>query len=332
MEFSGVTLWMALGFVFAAYSVIGNDSIQTLGTFLASNKERFKWYILWLAASAAMVFTLLYGWYFYNGDIAYERLTQIPFQEVQWYHAMAPMVLLLLTRVGIPVSTTFLVLSAFATTVVLEKMLVKSMVGYGVAAFAAYGIWILLERWIDEKADKLKPKNIRYWRIAQWLTSGWLFFAWLQHDMANIAVFLPRQLTFGDLVIVMIVTVMLLGYIFYREGGKIQSVVLDKQGTRYVRSATIINVVYVCILYFFKELNNLPMSTTWVFVGLLAGRELAISQIMPNYKFEYVFPIIAKDFGKMMLGLGVSVAIVLVIHYWIVPNELYPITIQFGNG
>ena len=63
------------------------------------------------------------------------------------------------------------------------------------------------------------------------------------------------------------------------------------------------------------------MSTTWVFVGLLAGRELAISTIMKNYKFKYVFPIVAKDFGKMMLGLGVSVAIVLIIHNIIVPNK-----------
>ena len=124
MNFS--LLYTIIGFVLAAYSVIGNDSIQTLGTFLASNKERFQWYTLWFAASVAMSFTLTFGWYFYDGDISYERLTQIPFQEVQWYHAMAPMVLLLLTRVGIPVSTTFLVLSAFATTVVLEKMLVKS--------------------------------------------------------------------------------------------------------------------------------------------------------------------------------------------------------------
>ena len=330
MEFSGVTLWMAIGFVFAAYSVIGNDSIQTLGTFLASNKERFKWYTLWGAASLAMIFTLLYGWYFYDGDIAYERLTQIPFQEIQWYHAMAPVVLLLLTRVGIPVSTTFLVLSAFATTVVLEKVLVKSIVGYGVAAFSAYFIWIIISRYIDEKT-KLNPENIKRWRIAQWITSGWLFFAWLQHDMANIAVFLPRQLTFGDLMVVMVVTVGLLGYIFYRQGGKIQDVVLDKQGTRYVRSATIINVIYACILYFFKELNDLPMSTTWVFVGLLAGRELAIAKNMTDYKFDYVFPIIAKDFGKMMLGLGVSVAIVLLIHYYIIPNGLYPITITIGE-
>jgi hypothetical protein len=267
-----------------------------------------------------MTFTLAYGWYFYDGDIAYERLTQIPYQEIKWYHAMAPAVLLLLTRIGIPVSTTFLVLSVFATTVVLEKMLVKSMVGYGVAALSAYLIWVVLERLIDEKKNRISEPRRRAWRIAQWVTSGWLFFAWLQHDMANIAVFLPRQLSFIQFLMVLGVTIGLLGYIFYTQGGKIQSVVLDKQGTRYVRSATIINVVYIGVLYIFKELNNLPMSTTWVFVGLLAGRELAISTVMSNYKFVYVFPIIAKDFGKMMLGLGVSVAIVLSIHYVLIPR------------
>ena len=320
MNFS--LLYTIIGFVLAAYSVIGNDSIQTLGTFLASNKERFQWYTLWFAASVAMSFTLTFGWYFYDGDISYERLTQIPYQEIKWYHAMAPAALLLLTRIGIPVSTTFLVLSAFATTVVLEKMLIKSMVGYGVAAFSAYLIWLLLERLIDEKQNRISIPRRRAWRIAQWITSGWLFFVWLQHDMANIAVFLPRQLSLIQLLMVLGLTIGLLGYIFYTQGGKIQSVVLDKQGTRYVRSATIINIVYIAVLYIFKELNNLPMSTTWVFVGLLAGRELAISTVMKDYKFVYVFPIIAKDFGKMMLGLGVSVAIVLLIHYILIPSGM----------
>ena len=320
MNFS--LLYTIIGFVLAAYSVIGNDSIQTLGTFLASNKERFQWYTLWFAASVAMSFTLTFGWYFYDGDISYERLTQIPYQEIKWYHAMAPAALLFLTRIGIPVSTTFLVLSAFATTVALEKMLLKSMVGYGVAAFSAYLIWLLLERLIDEKQNRISIPRRRAWRIAQWITSGWLFFVWLQHDMANIAVFLPRQLSLIQLLMVLGLTIGLLGYIFYTQGGKIQSVVLDKQGTRYVRSATIINIVYIAVLYIFKELNNLPMSTTWVFVGLLAGRELAISTVMKDYKFVYVFPIIAKDFGKMMLGLGVSVAIVLLIHYILIPSGM----------
>ena len=132
MDFTLIYTIVGLGL--ATYSVIGNDSIQTLGTFLASNKERFKWYTLWFAASVPMTFTLIYGWYYYDGDISYERLTQIPYQEIKWYHALAPAVLLSLTRIGIPVSTTFLVLSAFASTVVLEKMLIKSMLGYGIAA------------------------------------------------------------------------------------------------------------------------------------------------------------------------------------------------------
>jgi hypothetical protein len=311
---------MYVGFLLAAYSVIANDSIQTLGTFLASNKAHFKWYTLWMAASVMLVYTITYGWINYNGDISYGRLTRIPFQEVQWYHAMAPAVLLLLTRKGIPVSTTFLVLSAFASFTVLEKVLMKSIVGYGVAAISAYVIWVVLERYINEKKDH--PEHVKFWRVGQWITSGWLWFAWLQHDMANIAVFLPRQLMLGDLLMVLVATVSILGYVFYTGGGRIQEVVINKHGTRFARSSTIINLVYAFILYFFKELNDLPMSTTWVFVGLLTGRELAISSVIENYRFKYVFPIIAKDFGKMMFGLGASVAIVLIIHQVILPNGL----------
>lgn len=313
-------IYMYVGFLLAAYSVIANDSIQTLGTFLASNKAHFKWYTLWMAASVMLVYTITYGWINYDGDISYGRLTRIPFQEVQWYHAMAPAILLLLTRKGIPVSTTFLVLSAFASFTVLEKVLMKSIVGYGVAAISAYVIWVVLERYINEKKDH--PEHVKFWRVGQWVTSGWLWFAWLQHDMANIAVFLPRQLMLGDLLMVLVATVSILGYVFYTGGGRIQEVVINKHGTRFARSSTIINLVYAFILYFFKELNDLPMSTTWVFVGLLTGRELAISSVIENYRFKYVFPIIAKDFGKMMFGLGASVAIVLIIHQVILPNGL----------
>ena len=70
-----------------------------------------------------------------------------------------------------------------------------------------------------------------------------------------------------------------------------------------------------------KELNTIPMSTTWVFVGLLCGRELAISTMNKEYKFKYVFPLIGKDFIKMVFGLSISVGIVLAIHYIIIPNN-----------
>ena len=274
-------IYTVIGFGLAGYSVIGNDSIQTLGTFIASKQKWFKWYVLASAASFVMILALAWGWYSYNGDISYGRLTRIPYQEIQWYHAVAPAILLVLTRVGIPVSTTFLVLSAFASTVVLEKMLMKSVVGYGLAAMVAYVCWIVVSRFINEKFDEVKGDFwISFWRNSVWVTSGWLWWVWLSHDVANIAVYLPRQLSIELLIVVMAYFTILLFYIFYIQGGRIQTVVLEKTGTRYARSATIINVIYAAVLFYFKELNDLPMSTTWVFVGLLCGRELAIATML----------------------------------------------------
>jgi len=316
-------IYTVIGFALAGYSVIANDSIQTLGTFIASKKKWFKWYILAGSASSVMILALAWGWYSYDGDISYGRLTRIPYQEIQWYHAVAPAILLLLTRVGIPVSTTFLVLSAFASTVVLEKMLLKSVVGYGLAAMVAYIAWIVVSKFINEKLDEVDEKYIGFWRNSVWVTSGWLWWVWLSHDVANIAVYLPRQLDITILLTVMAYFTVLLFYIFYIQGGRIQTVVLEKTGTRYARSATIINVIYAAVLYYFKELNDLPMSTTWVFVGLLCGRELAISTMNKDYKFKYVFPLIGKDFLKMIFGLSVSVGIVLAIHYIIIPNSWF---------
>ena len=294
-------LWMAVGFLFAAYSVVANDSVQTLGTWIASNSQKFKWYWLWVAASSVLLFTLWYGWSVNGGDISFGRFNKIPWIAPQWYHALAPLILLALTRAGIPVSTTFLVLSAFASTFILEKMLVKSIMGYAIAAVVAYVLWFIIERLIDEKADRVKEKNVKYWRVGQWCTTGFLWYTWLSHDLANIAVFLPRVVPVEWMVFASSIFIIFLGYMFYEKGGKIQKIILEKTGTRYVRSATIIDLVYAFILLFFKQYNDIPMSTTWVFVGLLCGRELAISTIMQDYKFKYVFPIIAKDFIKMLV-------------------------------
>lgn len=310
------TIYAFIGFMLAAYAVIGNDSVQTLGTFIASNIRVFKWYWLWLAASAMLAFTMIYGWVAYDGDISFGRLDKIPYEEIKWYHAAAPAVLVLLTRTGIPVSTTFLVLSVFASTVVLEKMLVKSIVGYGVAAIVAYALWIVLSRFVNEKFNTVKKEHRVRWRTLQWFSTGFLWFTWLSHDMANIAVFLPRELPFDMLLGCIFVLTGWLGYIFWTQGGKIQRIILEKSGTRFIRSATIIDLVYAFLLLFFKELNNIPMSTTWVFVGVLCGRELAIATTTASYKLGYVFPLVGKDFLKMIFGLSVSVALVLAIHYF----------------
>ena len=44
-------LFTVIGFILAGYSVIANDSVQTLGTWIASNREKFKWTTLWAKLS-----------------------------------------------------------------------------------------------------------------------------------------------------------------------------------------------------------------------------------------------------------------------------------------
>ena len=298
------------GFLMAAYAVIANDSAQTLGTFIASNKET-KWQYQWLVMSGVMVSTLTYG--YMSGDIAHGRLNSIPLPETfQWYHLAAPALLLGLTRFGVPVSTTILTLSVFSSSFVLEKILIKSAVGYALAAVSAYVLWTLLSKFLDERApiaEENKPK----WRIAQWVATCFLWHQWLAHDIANVAVFLPRGEALPVWMFVGFMSLLVVGLaqLFYTRGGKIQEIVLSKSGTRFMRSATIIDFAYALILWYFKQYNDIPMSTTWVFVGLLCGRELAVYR---HFKKEdglkVVFPMLVSDFLKMMVGLALSIVLV----------------------
>ena len=317
-----LTIWALLGFMFACYAVTANDSIQTLGTYISSNAD-IKWYWMFAFMGSIFVGTMMYG--FGQYDPAFGRLEKFPDIEIQWYHAIAPLFLIGLTRLKIPVSTTFLVLSVFASSVVMEKMLVKSFMGYAVSFVFAFGSWYLISKYILNEGEKGVDSHNNHWRIAQWVTTGWLWSTWLKHDMANIMVFLPRYHPAGNGTYeLLVIGAMLLGlgFMFWERGGRIQEIVLSKTNTRYVRSATLIDLVYCFVLYFFKELNNIPMSTTFVFMGMLAGRELGIWMQMGYGNLTYgkdhkkaIFPMLYTDFLRLMLGLAVSVSLAYGVFY-----------------
>jgi len=303
-------VFMILGFTLAMYSVVANDSVQTLWTFIASNKK-IKWYWLALGASAIAVATVCYSWFANSWDISWWRLMAkwIEFPEIFTVaYVIVPLVLLLLTRFWIPVSTTFLILSIFSSKSAIESMLIKSLLGYIVAFIAAYAFWHILSKFLDElKSPSITKVN---WRILQIISTWYLRSVWLMHDMANISVFLPRNMNIWYLVFTIVLMTGFLFYIFWRKWGTIQHIVTSKTWTRFIRSATIIDFVYATVLFVFKEMSNVPMSTTWVFVWLLAWRELAIIYQLRDIKqLKLVFPIIAKDFGKILFWLVVSVLI-----------------------
>ena len=98
-----------------------------------------------------------------------------------------------------------------------------------------------------------------------------------------------------------------LGFLLKKGGAKIQQIVDEKSKVSDLRSATIMDVIYAIILFYFKIHSKIPMSTTWVFLGLLSGREIAMSirktssrNIMGAIKMS------AKDTGLALIGLAIS--------------------------
>ena len=318
MDCTLVIMWV--GFILAAYSVVGNDVIQTLGTFLTSNEEKVKWYVLWAFAAAIMTITLVYGWFQYDGDVSYARLSKYAdpreLEGFNWVYILPPLVLMVITRIGVPVSTSFLILTFFSFKN-LNDMVIKSVSGYLVAFVVAILLYLFITKKLEQRFinNEIKAENKKWWTAAQWASTGFLWTQWLVQDFANIYVYLPRALDFSTLMISLVILLSLLAYIFYSKGGAIQGIVRAITNTADIRSATFVDLSYGLILLYFKELNNVPMSTTWVFLGLLAGREIALRYNLLKTVPKATLMDIAKDLGKVFLGLVISIALVYIIQW-----------------
>jgi hypothetical protein len=314
--YPNIAMWV--GFTFAAYSATANDSIQTIGTFLASNFFR-KWYVLWGFIATIFLVTVLYSWFQYDGDVSYQRLSTDGFEKTPESYAFlqiaAPIFLMILTRMRMPVSTTFLLLSIFSTkTSGIISMLEKSLFGYFIAFVGAIFIWTVFNKIITKL---LKGEAHPGWTMAQWISSGALWAVWIMQDAANVAVYLPRSLDGWSFALFCFIFVTGLGVLFFLKGDKIQHIVSEKTAITDVRSATIIDFTYAIILFIFKTLSNVPMSTTWVFIGLLGGREVAInlvSSALERKNKVVVIKMILKDILLAFIGLVVSIILAISIN------------------
>lgn len=309
-----VAMWLV--FFLASYSAIANDSIQTIGTFIASNADK-KWYYLWIYMGSIFLITVTYSWINYGGDISYERLASKGLNEApeqfKFLQVFAPVVLLILTRFRMPVSTSILLLSAFATQASsITSILQKSFFGYFIAFALAIIVWLLTTN-LFEKYKNSKPSKL--WLPLQWISSGALWSTWIMQDMANVAVVLPRSLTLDQFLVVSSFIFFGLGLLFYLKGDRIQKIVTEKTDIIDVRAATVVDFIYACLLYYLKVISTIPISTTWVFIGLLGGRELAINiKLYSKGNYIKALKMISKDALYAGIGLAVSLALALSIN------------------
>ena len=310
-----------IGFLLAAYSVVANDSLQTLGTYLSSNKGRTPKALQMLFICGVAAAVLLIGWFLHPaggglGDPAWGRLEKFPQPDnFTWVYLFPPIAVLALTQWGAPVSTSFLVLSAFEPKNA-TKLVLNSLSGYVMAfvlALVVYGLlmWILEKKVLRTNQEGTEVKN--YWFALQWLSTGWLWSQWLVQDMANIYVYLPRQLSFGEMALSALMLCIGLCVLVWIGGGPIQGVLRSKINTNDLRSATVIDFLFGCVLFWKANITQFPLSTTWVFLGLLAGREIAVRIRLKLSDRQPLYKVLGSDLFKAGVGIVVSLIVALAI-------------------
>ncbi|MFZ0406910.1 MAG: hypothetical protein WAM11_02190 [Cyanobium sp.] len=320
---AAITPLQATGFLLASSAVIGNDALQTLGPFLAANRGRIArpWQALFLCA--VLLAVLLLGWLRGAGDPAWGRLahfaTGVP---LGWPDLIPPLAVLALTQWGAPVSTSFLVLTAF-TPANLPQVLGHSLVGYTVAFLLALTLYSGVQaalaaqtarRRVDPAGtEEATVSDPRLWLLLQWLASGWLWSQWLIQDLANLYIYLPRQLDATEMAASLLALCLGVCLLAATNGGAIQQLLISKSNSEDPRATTLISALYGLILFGLSRWSPLPLSTTWVFLGLLGGRELALRQRQGMLTPGDSLRILGPDLLKAGLGLILSVAVALAV-------------------
>ena len=311
--------WMV--FAVAAFSVAGNDAIQTVGTFIES-KRKVHWLPKMAMLCGLLIAVFAYAWVSDNGEIHFERLKTFPeTTEFNLFQLLAPIVLVIITRLKAPISTTFLILGLFGGSNV-EKMLNKSFLGYGIAFLFAMAFWGTHAYFAKKEYTKNfepKPKKEKKWAKLQWISTALLWVSWLLQDSANIAIFLPRKLSIYEFMAATSIVVFAMAMIILSNGGTIQEVVTEKSDIAYSKAATLVDIAYATVLIVFQKISSIPMSTTWVFLGLLAGREIVLHLITKEDKpYLQTFRQVGKDVLLATMGITISLAI------YVASSYVYP--------
>lgn len=329
-----------LGFLLASWAVIGNDSLQTLGPFLQANRGRAPRWLQALALCAVLCGVLLLGWWRNGGDVSWGRLASYPEPGLfGWAELLPPLAVLLLTQAGVPVSTSFLVLTAF-TPSNLPLLLRRSLLGYGLAlavGLLVFGAVVLVSRWWragstatgcdrppedpagdPDAAERFSvaasaglPAGVAL--AAQWLATAWLWSQWLIQDLANLFIYLPRRPGAGLLALALAVLCAGVCLLLVESGGAIQAIVRRKSGLQEPLASAGLSFVYGLILALLALWGREPLSTTWVFLGLLAGRELALLLAPMARPVAALMLDLGRDLALAALGLAVSLAVALAV-------------------
>lgn len=291
------------------YNVIKNSFIQMLGTFISSNKKMNR-LNLFLYLALVFVLNIAVAWKTRGGEIHRGLLDEVAYQKsLSPYVLLVPVLLNLFTTFSIPISATFLTIPLFSHENSIISNLTRAFSGYFIAFCTSFGLWTVI--YGKYKKFLKNGENYNLWRATQYLSVGMLWYAWLSTSMSSCLVFLPRVFDRRSLWLFLMVGVLLLAIILCDGiNRKMEEIVEEKSDTKNLRSSVIFNLAQSLLLLLFKFNGHVHVATSWLFLGMLDGRELAITNIkatpMSGYSYRLCMQKITRDLTRAIVGIMVS--------------------------
>ena len=298
------------------FSVLENSSFQIFGTFLSKSKKE-PFYKMFLFIFSMFFATLLVEWSINGGRLDFNRLLKFEYvSEIGLKSILAPLLLLILSYKKIPVSTTFILLSGFATKNTIDSMLAKTATSYIFSFIIGYYVWYVLDKKFHNKISNFNDKKVNFWNNIQLISNVILVVFWIMSNNGNLVVALPRHFSVLDLCIYLLLCSISILYIVLAGGGEMQKSIMNaKNGLDNPKTSSIINIVFSSIILVFQYISPTPIATTWSFIGLLSGREFALSMKKINGVKRITIIKILKDLSVLIYGLIVTLIYIFVLKF-----------------
>lgn len=308
--------WLIVALV--TYNVIFNNAIQTIGLFIASNKNRKPFFSVLFFGTIALL-CMLISWYVSKGEVHYHLLDNISYRdEIGLQFLLLPILLAYLTKKQMPVSATFLIIPLFATKDTIATMINKTTVSYFLSLLVSFIIYNFLYR--KYRSFLASKDESKIWIFAEYISTGVLWFGWLCISLCNFVVFVPRQFTIKDIILLTIIIVITIYCIIISKGGKIQKIIDQKSDVKNIKTTVIFNSLFSFMLLSIQIVNNIPMASTWMFLGILAGREIAITMNERNIvalRYKSCMMKVWKDLRLAIIGIVLSLLFVRIFGFMI---------------
>lgn len=297
----------------SSYTVVANNYIQTIGSFIVNNKQKF--WSNWFFVSVNFTIATLISWFIFNGSLDYSFLKNVEYQkDLNIIIIFIPLLLNIFTKYGIPVSATFLIIPLFGSNSTVHIMLTKTVTSYFLAFMVAFFVWRTIYKYFKNFIKYEKDDLNFFWNFMEYITTALVWIAWNILNICVFVVFVDRDFSIYELLAVNIIVIFVIYIIMVNSGGQIEKIIRDKKDNANKKTTAIFNLLFAIILLSLEFFSNVPLTTTWVFLGLLAGRELALSYvekgIFADKKSKISLVKIIKDLNKAIIGIVFSLIFV----------------------